>query len=73
MKCEICGKEYEKSGFGKHIYQSHNMHADPRFFNENDINEITKQTAKEIWDADLNKIKLAEYVGIKLYRIKEYD
>lgn len=48
-------------------------HADPRFFNENDINEITKQTAKEIWDADLNKIKLAEYVGIKLYRIKEYD
>lgn len=48
-------------------------HADPRFFNENDIIEITKRTAKEIWDADLNKIKLAENVGIKLYRIKEYD
>lgn len=27
MKCEICGKEYEKNGFGKHIYLSHNMHA----------------------------------------------
>lgn len=48
-------------------------HADPRFFNENDIIEITKRTAKEIWETDLNKIKLAENVGIKLYRIKEYD
>lgn len=46
-------------------------HADPRFYNENDI--IKNNTANEIWKRDKNKDVLCENKNIKLIRIKEYD
>ena len=46
-------------------------HADPRFYNADDI--IKEQTAKQIWENDNIKNKLAKSLGIKLIRIKEYD
>ena len=46
-------------------------HADPRFYKPDDL--IKEQTAKQIWEKDEAKNKLAESIGIKLIRIKEYD
>lgn len=46
-------------------------HADPRFYKPDDL--IKEQTAAQIWEKDEAKNKLAESLGIKLIRIKEYD
>lgn len=46
-------------------------HADPRFYKPGDL--IKEQTAAQIWEKDEVKNKLAESIGIKLIRIKEYD
>lgn len=46
-------------------------HADPRFYKPDDL--IKEQTAAQIWEKDEIKNKLAESLGIKLIRIKEYD
>lgn len=46
-------------------------HADPRFYKPDDL--IKEQTAAQIWEKDEVKNKLAESLGIKLIRIKEYD
>lgn len=48
-------------------------HADSRFFKEDEIVYRKGLTAKQIWEKDMLKDKLAESVGIKLVRIKEYD
>lgn len=46
-------------------------HANPRFYNENDI--IKNSSASKIWERDKNKDILCETKNIKLIRIKEYD
>lgn len=48
-------------------------HADPRFYNADDIIDTNGKTAQEIWEKDKDKEILAESLGIKLVRIKEYD
>ena len=48
-------------------------HADSRFYKEDEIIYRKGLTAKQIWEKDVLKDKLAESVGIKLIRIKEYD
>lgn len=48
-------------------------HADPRFFNENDEIDRKSATAKEIWEKDRIKERLCESIGIRLFRVKEYD
>lgn len=46
-------------------------HADPRFFDEDDI--VVNCPAIEIWERDREKDILCESAGIMLYRVKEYD
>lgn len=48
-------------------------HADPRFYNADDIIEHKNITAKEIWERDKQKELMCEQLNIKLIRIKEYD
>lgn len=48
-------------------------HADPRFFKEDEMVYRKGLTAAQIWEKDEAKNKLAESLGIKLIRIKEYD
>lgn len=48
-------------------------HADPRFYDENWINESKGLSAKEIWKYDNEKIKNAESKGISVFLIWEYD
>lgn len=48
-------------------------HMDDRIYEATDFNKKKNMTAKEIWDYDLQKIKLCEDVGYKLIRIKELD
>lgn len=48
-------------------------HADSRFYKEDEIIYRKGLTAKQIWEKDVLKDKLAESVGIRLIRIKEYD
>jgi len=46
-------------------------HADPRFYDKDDI--IINRRAEDIWINDYNKDMLCETAGIFLYRIWEYD
>lgn len=48
-------------------------HADPRFYNENDLIWHKKVTASEIWKRDNEKNLMAELLNILLIHIKEYD
>ena len=48
-------------------------HADSRFYKEDEIIYRKGLSAKQIWEKDEAKNKLAESLGIKLIRIKEYD
>ena len=48
-------------------------HADSRFYKEDEIIYRKGLSAKQIWEKDETKNKLAESIGIKLIRIKEYD
>ena len=48
-------------------------HADSRFYNENYYLPSKNKTAKEIWEYDNEKDKLAKELGITIIRIKQYD
>lgn len=48
-------------------------HADSRFYNENYYLPAKNKTAKEIWEYDNEKDKLAKEIGITIIHIKQYD
>lgn len=48
-------------------------HADPRFYDKDDIITLKKKTAKEIWEQDKLKDEMCNERNIKLLRIAEYD
>lgn len=48
-------------------------HMDSRLFKATDINPVRNLTAENIWKFDADKILNCDKIGIKLYRIKEYD
>ena len=48
-------------------------HMNPKLYNENDINEKTNESAKEIWDRDEYKKQICESVHICFNVVWEYD
>jgi GT2 family glycosyltransferase len=59
---------------GKKIDDAGDMwHANPTYFNEDWVNPISKLTAKEIWDKEINKEQVAIDHGYALLRIWESD
>lgn len=48
-------------------------HMNPKLYNENDVNEKTNKTAKEIWDKDEYKKQICEFMNISYNVIWEYD
>lgn len=48
-------------------------HMNPNKYHENDFNKTKQMTAKEIWDYDTNKIKLAESHGYEVLVVWESD
>lgn len=48
-------------------------HMNPKLYNENDVNEKTNETAKEIWDKDEYKKQVCESMNISYNVIWEYD
>lgn len=48
-------------------------HMDSRIYKATDFNINKQKCAKDIWDYDKNKDKIAENNGIKIVRIKEID
>lgn len=48
-------------------------HMNPKLYNENDVNEKTNETAKEIWDKDEYKKQICESTNISYNVIWEYD
>ena len=80
--CKICNKEFNSiHALSLHL-KLHNISAEeyykkyllkPGFYKEDEIIYKKGLTAKRIWEKDMLKDKMAESVGIKLIRIKEYD
>lgn len=54
-------------------YNGDMWHANPTYFNEDWVNPISKLTAKEIWDKEINKEQVAIDHGYALLRIWESD
>lgn len=54
-------------------YNGSFQHADPRFYDENFYNPVSKSTAKQIQERDKEKKELAESLGYEVYTIQESD
>lgn len=48
-------------------------HADPRYYNENDIVPVKQVTAKESWKYDEGKLELAKSSGYDVFIVWEHD
>jgi hypothetical protein len=48
-------------------------HMDPRIYKETDINKVKNNTAKELWDMEVEKIKICNELKINCYIITEID
>lgn len=48
-------------------------HADPRYYNENDIVPVKQMTAKESWNYDEEKLELAKSRGYDVFIVWEHD
>lgn len=73
-----CGKKIEIDIFipEKNIAFEVNgdfWHMNPKIYDENDFNDKTSETAKEIWDRDEYKKKVCESMNISYNVIWEYD